>query len=77
MSGQDEGRLAFIIHSTTKKDEEEDIFENQVPDQSNVDLQNAKKTTLTGMDGDFEKAAVRPRFHMGIKTQGITSKNMD
>ena len=27
--------------------------------------------------GDFEKAREKPQFHMGIKTQGFTGKNMD
>jgi len=27
--------------------------------------------------GDFERAQMRPKFHMGIKTQGFTGKNMD
>ena len=27
--------------------------------------------------GDFERAMEKPKFHMGIKAQGFSSKNMD
>ena len=29
------------------------------------------------INGDFEKAHDRPKFHMGIKTQSFMGKNMD
>lgn len=27
--------------------------------------------------GDFEKGQEKPKFHMGVKTQGFTGKNLD
>lgn len=46
------------------------------------DMISSKNAANTGpgkynIEGDFERAMNKPKFHMGIKTQGFAGKNMD